>query len=99
MYFNSSRTDYEAGAGFGDSGGGVFYKGQLAGITVSVGGGFSVMNAMSMPYYADWIAAETIPEPAAIGLMGFGTIGLFLARTKRRRKLVGRSLFPIRGDG
>jgi hypothetical protein len=53
---------------------------------------------MSMPYYAGWIAAETIPEPAAIGLMGFGTIGLFLARTKRRRKLVGRSLFPIRGD-
>lgn len=101
MYFNSSRTAYEAGAGYGDSGSGVFYKDgdtwKLAGITVSIDGAFSHMNAMSMPYYADWVM-DTIPEPAAIGLMGAGTIGLFLARTKRRRKLPGRSLFPIRGD-
>lgn len=106
MKFNSFSTTYEAGAGDGDSGGGVFIKDgdtwKLAGINRSIGGiggdRFDLTNAMSMPHYADWIATETIPEPAAIGLMGAGTIGLFLARTKRRRKLPGRSLFPIRGD-
>ena len=105
MEFNLTNTTHEAGGGVGDSGGGVFYNGKLAGINTSVSsalvGGerrYSGTFACRMPYYADWIAAETIPEPAAIGLMGFGTIGLFLARSKRRRKLAGGSLVPIRGD-
>lgn len=104
MMFNSFSTPYEAGAGDGDSGGGVFFKDggtwKLAGINRSIGAngdGFNRTNAMFMPYYADWVV-KSIPEPAAIGLMGFGTIGLFLARSRRRRRQAGRSVFPIRGD-
>jgi len=104
MFFNQSSTTYEAGAGTGDSGGGVFYKDgatwKLAGINVAIGSNIDGLNrtdAVSMPFYADWVA-ETIPEPAAVGLIGFGSIGLLLARAKRQRKLSGRALFPIRRD-
>jgi len=104
LYFNLSNTTYEAGVGTGDSGGGVFYKEgatwKLAGIMTSVHAdiyGYDYLNAMSMPFYADWVA-ETIPEPAAVGLIGFGSIGLFLARARRQRNLSGRTLLPIRHD-
>lgn len=105
MDFNLGSTANEAGAGVGDSGSGVFYNDggiwKLAGINIAlvggVGGQYTGTYANGMSYYADWIAAA-IPEPAVLELMGFATIGLFLARTKRRRKLAGRSLFPIRGD-
>jgi hypothetical protein len=112
MYFDKGQSDWEAGAGTGDSGGGVFFKDdddiwKLAGINVAIkskpgtsGLGFDRTVAVSMPYYADWVmdTMDTVPEPAAMGLMGFGTVGLFLMRAKRRRKLAGRSLLPIRAE-
>ena len=36
-----------------------------------------------------------IPEPGTISLMSLSTISLFLTRTIRRRKLLGRSLLPV----
>lgn len=36
-----------------------------------------------------------IPEPGTISLMSLSTISLFLTRTIRRRKLLGKSLLPI----
>jgi hypothetical protein len=107
MYFDEGHTTYEAGAGDGDSGGGVFYMEgdtwKLAGINVAIkskpgtsGLGFDRTVAVSMPYYADWVM-DTIPEPAAVGLVGFGALGLFLSRAKGRRRAPVRSLFRGRG--
>lgn len=39
-----------------------------------------------------------IPEPGAISLMSLSTISLFFTRRLRRRKLMGRSLLPIRQE-
>jgi len=36
-----------------------------------------------------------VPEPATISFMGLSTISLFFTRAARRRKLAGKSLFPI----
>ena len=36
-----------------------------------------------------------IPEPGTISLMSLSTISLFLTRTIRRRKLLGKSLLPV----
>ena len=103
MDFDRDNTDYEAGSGRGDSGGGTFYNDggeiwKLAGINVereAFGFEYTATFAISMHDHADWIA-ETIPEPVATSLMAFGTFGLFLSRAKQRRKLAGKSLFPIR---
>lgn len=92
MYFDLGDTLYEAGAGFGDSGGGTFYKDgdtwKLAGINTGIGGsvsGFDRTYAVSIPEYADWIHA-VIPEPEVINLMNLSTMGLFIARSVRRSK-------------
>jgi len=37
-----------------------------------------------------------IPEPGTISLMSLSTVGLFLTRTVRRRKRLGRTVMPIR---
>ncbi|MDF7806273.1 hypothetical protein P4E94_02415 [Pontiellaceae bacterium B12219] len=37
-----------------------------------------------------------IPEPGTISLMSLSTVGLFLTRTLRRRKRLGRTMMPIR---
>ena len=105
MDFDLGNTSHEAGVGVGDSGGGVFYNDggvwKLAGINTSrsseVEGQYTATFAAAMPWYNDWVM-ETIPEPETMGLMGISTIGLFLSRAKRRRKLAGGGLFPIRHE-
>jgi len=42
--------------------------------------------------------AIAIPEPGTMSMMGLSTIGLFFTRTIRRRKLLGRTLMPIRRE-
>lgn len=42
------------------------------------------------------IRIVAIPEPGTISLMGLSTVGLFVTRTVRRRKHLGKSLFPVR---
>ncbi len=39
-----------------------------------------------------------IPEPGTISLMSLSTISLFLTRTIRRRKTIGKTLIPIRRE-
>ena len=106
MRFNLSdeTTVYEAGTGFGDSGGGVFYKDddnqwKLAGIMTGItpeGGPYIATFAASMPEYAGWIAAQTIPEPAVIGLMSLSTMGLLITRSMHhRKKRIRKRLFPV----
>ncbi len=104
MDFDLINTTYEAGTGEGDSGGGDFYNDggvwKLAGINTLrslIGGDYKATFAIAVDDYADWIT-ETIPEPGTISLMGLSTIGLFLTRSKRRRKLAGSSVFPIRRE-
>ena len=101
MDFNLGHTAHEAGAGTGDSGGGVFYDDngiwRLAGITISRSSGTYISTfAVSMPDYSNWVM-ETIPESATASLMGLSIIVLFIARARtfRHRRLVGRSLFPM----
>jgi len=105
MDFDLGNTDNESGAGIGDSGGGTFYNDggiwKLVGINTArsaSGGEYDATFSVSMPYYYDWVL-ETIPEPGAISLIGLSAVGLFLAHTKRRRKLPGASLLPIRREG
>jgi hypothetical protein len=107
MNFDLNRTSHEAGTGDGDSGSGVFYEEggtwKLAGINTKIyprDPPYDRIEGVPMPAVAEWVVAtmSTVPEPAAIGLTGFGTIGLFLARSRRRRKWAGRSVFPIKGD-
>lgn len=92
MYFDQGDTLYEAGAGFGDSGGGTFYKEgdtwKLAGINTGIGGGgggFDRTYAVSIPEYADWINA-VIPEPEAEGLMSLSVLGLWIVRILNRSR-------------
>jgi len=87
MDFNLNDTDYEAGAGIGDSGGGAFINDngtwKLAGInTVRLGsnGEFTSMFAVSIPEYSSWIS-QTVPEPiAAVFCIAFGVLFLFIHR-------------------
>jgi hypothetical protein len=41
-------------------------------------------------------SVSVIPEPGTISLMSLSTVGLFLTRTIRRRKRIGKTLMPIR---
>jgi len=49
-------------------------------------------------YQVTGMRIVAIPEPGTISLMSLSTISLFLARRVRRRKLAGKSLFPIRRE-
>lgn len=42
------------------------------------------------------LRVAAIPEPGTISLMGLSTISLFMTRTVRRRKTLGKSLVPVR---
>lgn len=42
------------------------------------------------------LRVAAIPEPGTISLMGLSTISLFMTRTIRRRKTLGKSLVPVR---
>jgi len=75
MDFDLQNTDYEAGVGIGDSGGGTFINDagtwKLAGInTARIGGGgdYTSNFSISMPDYSVWIS-ETVPEPMAASLI------------------------------
>lgn len=106
----ANATAYEAGAGTGDSGGGVFYNDggtyKLAGIMISRTDGSLISTfAASMPEYSNWIAstipnyadwaADAIPEPQTLALMSLSTLSLCFIRRRRRRKLGGRTVLPI----
>ncbi len=96
MNFNSGDTEYEAGYGNGDSGGGVFVKEgglwKLAGIhlyreTSGIDGQYTHSWAAEIPAYADWIN-ETVPEPASAFLLACGA--LFLRPRRRKGQPVTR---------
>lgn len=80
MYFNTADTSLEAGAGTGDSGGGVFVQDggvwKLAGIMtdVSTGGSQDAVYAIDVQDYSSWIS-QTVPEPTtAVLLAGIGSV-------------------------
>ena len=80
MYFNTSDSVLEAGAGTGDSGGGVFLNDngvwKLAGIMtdISISSGQDIVYAVDAQDYSSWIA-QTVPEPTtAFLLAGFSLV-------------------------
>lgn len=99
MLYNLGDTNHEAGAGAGDSGGGVFYHDgsswKLAGIMIGrtdSGSAFTSTFAASVPEYAGWINA-TIPEPAAVSLLGISTLSMLITRSLLRHKLSFRRTY------
>lgn len=90
MHFNRGDTVNEAGAGSGDSGGGVFYNDnglwKLTGvITGRTSGTYTSTFTASMSDYSGWIY-DTVPEPATIGFMSCSMFGLLFLRRFNHRK-------------
>ncbi|MCC7300134.1 MAG: PEP-CTERM sorting domain-containing protein, partial [Verrucomicrobia bacterium] len=81
MYFDTADTVLEAGAGTGDSGGGVFVNSggswKLAGIMtdVSTAGSQDAIYAVDAQDYGSWIS-QAVPEPTT-GIMIFGVAVVF----------------------
>ena len=80
MYFNTADSSLEAGAGTGDSGGGVFVSDggvwKLAGIMtdISTGSSQDAILAVNVQDYSSWIT-QTVPEPTTgILLVGIGIV-------------------------
>jgi hypothetical protein len=88
MYFNTADSVLEAGAGTGDSGGGVFVNDsgiwKLAGIMtdVSTGGSQDAVYAIDAQDYSSWIM-QTVPE-ATTGVLFVG-IGIVFGVIRRIR--------------
>lgn len=79
-------TDYEAGAGIGDSGGGVFsyVDGEwcLSGIMNAASS--LIVGAVNLDEYSSWITETiAIPEPATMTIFGTGIFGLIGYRRRQ----------------
>jgi len=86
MDFDLENTDYEAGVGIGDSGGGTFINDggtwKLAGINtarIGSGGDYTSTFSISMPDYSVWIS-ETVPEPMAASLIVLFGSGMLMIK-------------------
>ncbi|MEN7972427.1 MAG: SUMF1/EgtB/PvdO family nonheme iron enzyme, partial [Verrucomicrobiota bacterium] len=81
------------------NGNGNFWGGShRSGVSALQSGAPAGTDPPELQHSAIGFRVAAIPEPGTISLMGLSTIGLFFTRNLRRRKLAGKSIFPVRKE-
>ena len=76
-------------------GGIAFWGGSYRSDLSSLQSGDPVYDDPALQHESIGFRVAVIPEPGTISLMSLSTLSLFFTRTLRRRKRVGKSLFPV----
>lgn len=79
------------------SGNGNFWGGAYSSVLsdLQAGDPDPIVDPPNSQYDSIGFRIASIPEPGTLSLMSISTLGLFASRSIRRRKLMGKSLFPI----